>query len=148
MKNSFAPTWQMQLKQECHLSLPHHSSPWEKGCITDCCGAERRTRFSFLLSIMFPGSAIYITSSPSMSKQTCTMQHSQNSLLEALLPTLPIYLSPNFRENCCRRKKKIRWATFMILHPVIKDSWTINGTYTPVQCTGWSRCTLSCQLYI
>lgn len=46
------------------------------------------------------------------------------------------------------KKKKIRWATFMILHPVIKDSWTINGTYTPVQCTGWSRCTLSCQLYI
>lgn len=95
-----------RLKQECHLSLLHHSSPWEKGCITDCCGAERRTRFSFLLSIMFPGSAIYITSSPSMSKQTCTMQHSQNTLLEARLPTLPIYPSPNFRENCCRRKKK------------------------------------------
>lgn len=52
-----------RLKEECQLCHVHHLCPWG-GCvslehtyITDCCGAERSTRASLLLSIMPSGTA-------------------------------------------------------------------------------------------
>lgn len=104
--------------------------------ITDCCDMERRTKFSLTPSTAFPGPTVYITSLPSMSKQARTMQCSQNNLLEARLPPLPIS-PPNFRGNCRRRKNQ---SDKLFSGPVVKDSWAINGTYTSAQRGGLGAC--------
>lgn len=112
-----------RLKQDCHLSHLDHSSPWAKARRRACFPGGKCAWLTDVVQREGPGSASCHPWCFQYQLSTSRLYHHRVSRqapysrarTTCCLLTLPISLPPNFRENCCRRKKKIRWTIFVML---------------------------------